>query len=269
MTHPGPALPWPGARRPLSVVAFGNSVAALQVPPATDRGEGTYTEVLADLLAARGVPVVAHVEARWFDFLHRALREYPQRVRAHAPDVVVVQFGLNEYQPWLLPVWLVRHLLVRDAAVTRTARRYRRHVAEPLWRAVRGYRRRAAPLAGTWAWQTTPARFGGHLRRLLRLLRDEGHPLVLVLDLDPPGSRLEHFLPGLGTRHEVYRGVIEEAVRAEQDPQVRLVRVSEVIAALGDAGTVDGMHYTPAGHRAVGAALAAEVVGWLEERGRG
>lgn len=264
---PGPQLPWPVQRRPLSVVAFGNSVATMQLPPRSDRAQGTYVEVLADLLAAEGVPAVPHLESRWFDFLHTAMREYESRVRVHSPDVLIVQFGLNEYQPWLVPVWLTRHLMVQNQAATRTAKTYRRLVAPRLWRAVRGYRRRVAPLVGMKTWQLTPHRFAGHLTRLLHNVRFEARPLVLVLDLDRPGGVLEHFLPGMRERHAVYQQVIARVVAEAQDPEVRLVRVSEITAGLGEGAMVDAMHYTPETHEAVGRALAAEVVTWLHDRG--
>lgn len=267
MSLPGPALPWPAQRRPLSVVAFANSVASLQMPARSDRAEGTYVEVLADLLAAEGVPAVPHLESRWFDFLPRAMREYESRVRVHAPDVVIVQFGLNEYQPWLVPVWLIRHLMVQNQAVVRPAKAYRHYVAPRLWRAVRGFRRQAAPLVGLRTWQTTPRRFGGHLTRLIRNVRLEARPLVLVLDIDRPGDVLEHFLPGMRARHAVFQDVIERVVREAGDPEVRLVRVSELTVAGGRESLPDGMHYTPDTHREVGALLAAEVISWLEERG--
>jgi lysophospholipase L1-like esterase len=263
---PGPQLPWPAERRPLSLVAFGNSVASLIMPAREDRSQGTYLEVMADVLAAEGVPTVVHQESTWFEFLHRAMRDYERRVRSHAPDVVVVQFGLNEYQPWLLPVWAVRHLLVKNQAVTRTAKAYRRWAAPRLWRWVRQYRRWAAPKVGLRTWQTTPRRFEGHLRRLLRSLHVEGRPLVLVLDIDAPDARLEHFLPGMARRHAVFQELIERVVEEQQDPMVRLVRVSEITAALGPGAVPDGMHYTPETHQAVGERLADEVVRWLKER---
>ena len=265
---PGPRLPWPAARRPLSVVAFGNSVGSLMLPPRDDRSEGTYVEVLADLLNGAGVPTLAHQECRWFDFLHRAMRQYVQRVRVHTPDVVLVQFGLNEYQPWLLPVWLVRHLLIRNEAVSRVARRYRRHVGEPLWKLVRGYRRRVAPLVGMRTWQTTPRRFEGQLQRLLRQLRVEGRPLVLVFDIDVPGPLLQRFLPGVEKRHAVFQALIAKVVGEADDPDVRLFRVSEITSGLGPDATADSMHYTASTHRAIGEALAVEVTRWLEERGK-
>lgn len=268
MSLTGPQLPWPPDRRPLSVVAFANSVATLQLPVRTDRADGTYVEVLADLLATVGVPAVPHVESRWFDFLHRAMRDYESRVRVHNPDVLIVQFGLNEYQPWLLPVWLIRHLMVQNQAATRTARAYRSRVAPRLWRVVRGYRRRTAGVVGTRTWQVTPRRFAGHLARLLRNARWEARPLVLVLDIDAPAGVLEHFLPGMAARHAVYQDVIARVVAEHDDPEVRLVRVSEITAAFGPEAMGDSMHYSPATHRAVGEELFAEVRGWLEERGR-
>jgi lysophospholipase L1-like esterase len=264
---PGPQLPWPAQRRPLSVVAFGNSVASLMLPARLDRGQGTYVEVMSDLLSGQGVPTVPHQESRWFDFLHRAMRDYESRVRVHCPDVVVVNFGLNEYQPWLLPIWVIRTLLVQNQAASRTAKAYRRWVAPRLWKWVRAYRRRAARYVGQRTWQTTPRRFEGQLRRLLRNVRVDGRPLVLVMDIDRPNDKLEHFLPGMQSRHQVFQALIERVVEEQGDTDVRLVRVSEVTAALGDGALADGMHYTSATHHAVGEHLADEVVRWLRERG--
>lgn len=261
----GPQLPWPAGRRPLSVVAFGNSVTFLQLPARTDRAHGTYLEVLADDLTAAGVPVQTHLEGKWFDFVHRAVREYQSRVRPHSPDVVIVQFGLNEMQPWLAPVWLLRHLLQQDAAVGRVAVRYRRHVAKPLWRWLRTYRRWAAPLVGTSTWQLSPRRFAGHLRRIIRLTRLESRALVLVLDVDEPTGSLLHFLPGLERRREIFQQVIADVVASMNDPDVRLVHTSELTG--DDRGArPDGMHWTPQTHGEVGHRLAGEISAWLRER---
>jgi lysophospholipase L1-like esterase len=268
MSLPGPQLPWPVNRRPLSLVAFGNSVATLQIPVRADRSDGTYIEVLADLLGAAGIPAVPHLESRWFDFLHRAMRHYEARVRVHAPDVIVVQFGLNEYQPWLAPVWLLRHLMVQNQAVSRTARAYRSKVTPRLWKWMRTYRRAGVVCQVSVPAYGETARFEGNLRRLIRNVRREARPLVLVLDIDHPGPTLEHFLPGVGVRHPVYQELIGRVVAEAGDPEVRLVRVSAITAAIGPQAMADGMHYTTATHFAVGQALSVEVLSWLEERGR-
>jgi lysophospholipase L1-like esterase len=266
MSLPGPQLPWPAQRRPLSVVAFGNSVATLQLPGRADRSEGSYVEVLADVLSGEGVPTVPHLVSQWFSFLVKQVRDYERTVRVHAPDVIVVQFGLNEYQPWLLPIPAIRHLMITNQAVTRTARTYRRLVAPRLWTAVREYRRHASGPVGQRTWQTTPRRFGRTLEQFLRNVRREGKPLVLVLDLDAPDDRLEHFLPGMRGRHAVFQEVLTHAVANLADPEVRLVRVSAITAALGAGALPDGMHYSPATHEAVGRALAEEVLTWLKAR---
>lgn len=268
MSLPGPLLPWPAARRPLSVVAFGNSVATLMMPARTSLAEGTYVEVLTDLLQGEGVPSVPHLESTWFGFLTDALRDTERRIRPHAPDVLVVQFGLNEYQPWLLPVPVVRHLLVKNRSTTRAGRAYRQLIAPHLWSMVRGYRRRAARLVGMRTWQTTPRRFEKALTLLIRNTRLEARPLVLVLDIDAPGTTLQHFLPGVVERHAVYQELLARVVRNAADPEVRLIHVSEITAALGPTALPDGMHYSATAHLAIGQALAGEVLGWLKERSR-
>ena len=266
MTPPRAQLPWPQSRRPLSVVVFGNSVPVLPMPQRADREAGVYLEVLADHLTAAGVPVQPHLEGRWFDFLVRAIKDYETRVRTHVPDVLIVHFGLNEYQPWLVPVSLLRHLMREQNAVLPVPRAYRRHVTPRVWRKVRSFRRWAAPYAGTRTWQTSPRRFAGHLRRLIQMARFELAPLVLVLDIDEPAGALEHFLPGMRERHAIYQQTIEQVVREFDSPEVRLVRVSEITKQLGSKAMRDAMHYTSDAHAAIGAALADEVLGWLRDR---
>jgi 2-keto-3-deoxy-L-rhamnonate aldolase RhmA len=57
--------------------------------------------------------------------------------------------------------------------------------------------------------------------------------------------------------------VLRDVVEGFDDPDVRLVEVSRVRDEAGPGATVDGMHYTPEGHRAVGEVLADEILTWL------
>jgi lysophospholipase L1-like esterase len=249
--------------RPLSVVVLGNSLSVLSIPERTGASDGTYAEVLRDALADAGVPGRVALEGRWFDFAVKGFRRYQESVRAHLPDVLVLQYGLNESQPWLLPVPVVRHFVTDHQVATRTGRWYRDTVVPPVWKAVRGYRRWAAPRVGTRTWQTTPHRFGETMRQLIRAARYDGKPLVLVLDVNDPGGVLRHFLPGMEERHAVVQQVLRDVVAGFGDPEVRLVESSRICRELGDEASYDGMHYSPLGHRAVGEALAAEVLEWL------
>lgn len=255
--------------RPLSVVVVGNSLAVLSIPQRTGREDGSYAEVLRDLLTDAGQPVVLHNEARWFDFAVHALRRYQETIRAGVPDVVVLQFGLNESQPWLLPVPVVRHFITNHTAVTRAAQLYRSRVVPPVWKSVRSYRRWASGKVGTRTWQTTPARFEGTMKALVRAVRYECRPLVLVCDVNTPGGVLTHFLPGMEERHAIVQDVLHRVVEDAADPEVRLVRTSDVVRELGEREAMpDGMHYSPGGHAAVGRLLAVQIAGWLAERDR-
>lgn len=252
--------------RPLSVVVLGNSLTVLSVPPRTGPDDGLYAEVLRDRLVDAGVPTRVVLEGRWFDFAKDALRRYEPAVRRHLPDVLVLHYGLNESQPWLVPVPLVRHLITTHRVATRSGRAYRAKVAEPVWATVRAYRRWASSQVGTRTWQTTPDRFAGTMTQLVRVARSDLLPLVLIVDVDPPGALLEHFLPGMAARHAVVQGVLRRVVDSFGDPEVRLVPSSQITAVEG--ATYDGMHYSPLGHRLLGEALADEVLRWLgPERG--
>lgn len=251
--------------RPLSVVVLGNSKTVLSIPGRTGPDDGVYAEVLRDRLVTKGIPTRVHLEGRWFDFATEALERYESSVRSNLPDVVVLQFGFNECQPWLLPVPVVRHFVTRHEVTTRSGAWYRERVAPALWRGVRGYRRWAAGKVGTRTWQTTPHRFQAALRQLIRAIRYGSRSLVLVLDVEPPGDMLEHFLPGMEARHRVVQELLREVVASFNDADVRLVRVSEVIAAAGPEAMLDQMHYSPLGHRLVGELLAAEVHEWMSE----
>lgn len=257
-----------GPTRPLSVVVIGNSLTFDQVPPRTSHAEGTYGEVLRDELEAVGVPVTVHLEGRWFDFVSRALQRYESSVRAHVPDVLIVQYGLNESQPYLVPVAVLRHFITDHKSATRVSRRYRRHVVTPVWRRVRTMRRALSPVVGTRTWQMTPDRFRGKMSSLVGKAQREFRPLVLVMDVAPPGPLLTHFLPGQEERHRIYQQAIEGLVADFGDPDVRLVRTEPMVRALGfEAALPDGMHFSVLGHRRVGELLAAEVLDWLGRRG--
>lgn len=247
--------------RPLSLVVVGNSITFVQVPPRTRREEGTYGEVARDLLWDAGVPTTLQLQGRWFDFAHRARRRYEDTVRPHAPDVVSIQYGLNEAQPWLVPVRTLDHILRKNVATSRLAERYRDHVVPRVWRVIRWFRRQAAPHAPTW--QLAPHRFAAGLINLVFAIRIEQRSLVLLHDVGPPGGLLEHFLPGMAPRLEHMNGVVAAVVAAFDDPDVRLVRSSTVVEELGHERALrDGQHWSPAAHARVGAMLAEEILSW-------
>ena len=128
----------------------------------------------------------------------------------------------------------------------------------------------AAPCRRRWVpgpGRCTPDRFTRKLVSIIKQARKEFRPLVLVLDVAPPGPLLTHYLPGQEERHRIYQDVIERAVTGFDDPEIRLVRTEPMVHRLGFPEALpDGMHFSPRGHQEVGDLLAGEVFGWLGAR---
>jgi lysophospholipase L1-like esterase len=255
-------LPW--QRRPLSVVVLGNSIPLMQMPPRADHADGTYPEVLADLLSRDGIPVQLANECRWFELAHTGARRTLRVLARHQPDVLVIHYGVNEMMPWLLPIGAVRHLMRRNVSLARSTRLYRRHVADPVWEAVKAYRMWASDKAGLNTWQLSPHRFRASLELMVRQARQTTAPLTLVMDINPPGEIMRRYLPGVERRQPVFQQLLSDVVDTAAHPDVRLVRASAITEAIGlDAAMPDSLHWTPEAHARVAALLADEVRGWV------
>ncbi|ASO20696.1 lysophospholipase L1-like esterase [Actinoalloteichus hoggarensis] len=254
--------------RPLNVVVIGNSVTYQQIPPRTRSDEGIYAEVLRDdVAAATGRPVNLYLEGGWFDLIDTAARRYEQSIRNHLPDVVVLHYGTNEAQPYLVPLRVLRHLIRHEPAVTRLGHFYRTKVVTAVWRVLRAYRQAASRILGERTWQLRPSVFTATLTHLATAIRRDMRALVLIVDINEPGDRLEHFLPGSRGRVRTYRATLEKAVRQIGDPDVRLVPVSGVTRSLGiEAALPDGIHFSNEAHARFGAELAEQVLAWLPTR---
>ena len=123
--------------RPLSIVVLGNSMTFKQLPErqvSDPNASGSYGEVLRDRLADAGIAANLHLEGRWFEFVQAGLRRYEASVRAHVPDVLIIQYGLNESQPYLTPIWLLRHFITDHKTASRSSAWYRERVAKHVWR---------------------------------------------------------------------------------------------------------------------------------------
>lgn len=239
----------------MNVLVLGSSVARMVVPTRPTRDDGTYGEWLERL--APGVRVAN--ESRWYELLDEGSRRFRFELRASMPDVVVVDYGVLECQPAVVPTWLSRHCMTWDQGLGPAARRYRRRLVPLVWPALRSWQRWAAARAGTRTWRMPPQRFAAELHQLIETARHD-RAVVLVLDLPPFGARMDHHLPGLQPRRAIYQRVFADVVASFDDPEVRLVPVSTIADELGVEATVpDGLHLSPAAHRRVAELLAAEL----------
>jgi lysophospholipase L1-like esterase len=249
-------------RLPLSVVVAGNSETVMVVPPRTRRTDGTAGEVLGPMLEESGVGAQVRNIGQWFSTIVDLRRRYEHDLRNHFPDVVVLQFGFVEAQPNVVPTWLSRHLQSWDRSSHPVAVAYHDHLADRAWKSLRRLQR----VASSRDWPTyrlSPVRFERELRHVIQMLRDETGCLVLVMDIDACGERVDHWLPGTRQRNEKYQAILHN-VTTGFDDNVRLVEHSKTIP-LGQLEDFkpDGIHRNAAGHRLTASAIRDEILDWL------
>jgi hypothetical protein len=251
----------------LRIVVAGSSASLFVTPQRTSRAEGNYGELLPGRLAASGVAAEVFHTGRWFGMICDARRGYEDMVRNLFPDVLVLNFGTAEYQPRVVPLRVVRHLQTWDQGLSVPARAYRRHLAPILWRSARQLQRLGARAVGQRTHRLSPRRFVAEFDRVIEMVRADVRPLVLIVDMDPPGPRVEHWIPGMTRRHAHYQQLLEEAARRwarDHDGEVRLVRASRTIDGPGAEVVIpDGLHRSATGHRLTADLLAGEILDWL------
>jgi len=240
----------------------GSSVGYFVRPPGTDRAEGSYPEVVADLLADDGIPAAVRNSCTWLGQVHQAFRQVEQQVVETMPDVLVVNFGWMECQPRVIPTAVLRVLTTHSAPLNR----WRRARVQVSWQLSRVFRRLTRELAAHWRGTPSrmdPPRFERELSRLVDLARKELRALVLVLNVNPPTDRIEHFLPTVNERTALFSDIIG-AITASRDDAVRLIDTRSMVQELGaDKVLPDGIHFNVEGHHRVAEMITREILDWL------
>jgi hypothetical protein len=246
------------------VHVVGSSVSVFVEPAHGNRDDGgTYGEQLAHQLTAAGVPTVTTHASIWFGIVKMALPRYERDVRDRFPDVLVLNFGMGEAQSNMLPHWAVRHLTTWHRTSRRGAWTYRNRILPRVWKVLRAYQRAAGRLDKDFTFRQRPESFLADMRRIIDMARKECGCLVLLVDLDPVGPRIEHWLPGMTRRAARYQKLVEE-LAAGYDDDVRLVRASTTVDDV-EALIPDGLHRSVEGHRRTATMLAEEVQKWLAQ----
>jgi lysophospholipase L1-like esterase len=246
------------------VLVIGNSMTTI-VPGRTSRLEGPYSEVLEVLLRDAGINAEVRNAGREYELINRGIHRYQEEERAWSPDVLVVNYGMAEAQAPAIPKGVHNHFMTWEKGLSRPASAYRRRVAPKIWPRLRRYQRWAMNRMGVHFWRMSPRRFAAELQRVIALARAD-HRLVLVVDINPPGRRLLHNLPGIDQRQEILNGVLHDVVgkAATEDPDVKLIEASLLAGEMGmDVAIPDGYHWSPPAQRRVAEMLAAEIVPWI------
>lgn len=226
-------IPWPGAAaaEEFTIVAFGDSTTA-------PRGDlRVYADLLEEELPARGVPVrVINAGTGGNDTGHARSR-FQKDVLSHNPDVVVIQFGINDaaVDVWKDPPSTVPRVSVAD--YEQNLRHFIRSLEE----------------GGVSVVMMTP----NPLRWTPKMRRMYGEPPYLPDDED--GYNV------------ILRGYAEKVRRIAESDNVSLIDVYRIFEDLGknEGASVedlllDGIHPNKAGHRLI----ADQLIGLLRKIAR-
>jgi hypothetical protein len=197
-----------------------------------------------------------------------AVRRWEREMIGFSPDVVVLVYGHYETVHLLLPWWLERHANSRTVPPRRWSTIYRRRLLRPFWMFLARLQARADRTLDPTIRRARPAKVVADLEALIAHTQELHSPLVYLFELLPPAKRYQSWFPGMAKRIAVMNEAIEGLVQRLDMPNVRYLRVSELVeehcAADIDLATPDGFHYSPYLHRMIGEELAREVAAWAD-----
>jgi hypothetical protein len=249
---------------PARILVKGCSTAVWVAPPSGGRTDFVFSRWLEALLPARGLQCVVRNAGVHAEQITEAMCRWGDEIEGWSPDVVVLNYGVIESLPKILPRPLHRHVHSwhRHAGGLRHA--YRAKLVDPVWRtALRRFQRFVDGALGPAPARVSPGRMKAELVHFVRQTRQVGSPLVLVLDVWDPGPLWQHWMPGSLSRARRHRSAMAEAVEEFGEPDVRLLRASDVVHRHpADFAIPDGVHLSPTLHRELAEMLAGEILSW-------
>lgn len=255
---------------PIRVLVEGASTVVFVADMGGPRTDFNFGRVLEQQLLAAGRPAEVRVQGVPSQLAKHTLRRWEHDVLGWSPDVVVLHHGHYESIHYFLPRWLERHAnSTRARPGGRLQHFYRARVLRAVWIYLARVQSQADARLNSLFFARKLRRVAADVRRLAENARTVASPLVLVLEVVPPGRRWQSWMPGLAERTELMNAALAEGVRAIGHPDVRFVRTTEALAdALepGEEPTPDGGHYSPQAHRVIGELLAREVLAWAERQ---
>jgi len=250
---------------PLRVLVKGASTVHTVSYMGGPRSDFAYPRATEAELYAAGVPAEVRCTAMASQRTKTAFKTWEQETFTWSPDVVVLTYGYMEIIHLFLPQPLERHansLAARPGPIRTPYRTALHKVWKLLARVQQRLDRRVPRL-----FMRRRLRAASDMFELVERIQMIGSPLVLIMELTPPGPPFRKWFPGLAERMELTNETLRDVVRRTNKPNVRFFPTNTVLAPLMAAGEVvpDGGHYTPEAHRVIGAALAEEIRAWAEQ----
>ena len=224
---------------PVRVMVIGNSV-ALYVRPRVS-GERAYPHRLAGLLGPDR-PVDLEVCAENSLTAWDLLKVVEDRLPAFSPDLVIVNVGVVDCTPRILPQRLRRFFVRGRTRAERASLAAEAMIRRPVVRLLGG------------ASALSLRDFESAIRRIVEIARAEAGARVVCLGLPPTSPRVVREVPGMEDRLRRF----DEAIRAvcQAVPGALYLDTGALVAeAGGDRVLPDGIHFSAEGHARVAAAL--------------
>ena len=250
---------------PLRVLVKGGSTVHTVSYMGGPRSDFAYPRVTEAAMYAAGVPAEVRCTAAASQRTKTAFKTWEQETFSWSPDVVVLTYGYMEIIHLFLPQPLERHansLAARPGPIRTPYRVALRKTWKLLARLQQRLDRRVPML-----FMRRRLRAASDISLLVERIQMIGSPLVLIMELTPPGPPFQKWFPGLAERMEQTNETLRDVVRRIDKPNVRLFPTNTVLAPLAAAGEVvpDGGHYTPEAHRVIGTVLAEEILTWARQ----
>jgi hypothetical protein len=233
--------------------------------PRTDFG---FPRALEATLLESGRPVELRTISVPSERTKTAVRRWEDEVIGFSPDVVVLVYGHYETVHLVLPWWLERHANSRVTPERPLRELYRTRLLRPFWMFLARMQARADRTFDPTIRRRRPQSVAKDLEKLVGHIQEVGSPLIILFELLPPAKRYQSWFPGMAARIEVMNEAIAGVVSKVDRPNVRLLKVSELVAKYADGdinvATPDGFHYSPHLHRMIGEELAREIAEWAD-----
>ncbi|GAB2479007.1 SGNH/GDSL hydrolase family protein [Jatrophihabitans fulvus] len=249
---------------PLRVLVKGASTVIALGDRDWQRDDLAFPRAMERAVLQSGRPVEVRVSGVASERTKTALTVWEREVLAWSPDVVVLVYGHYECIHLVLPWWLERHAnsLKRRRSPLRDL--YRDRLLRKVWVSLAALQSKLdARLDPTF--RRRHKQVVRDLDQLIRRTYEAGHPLVLLPTLPAPTGKATSWFPGMARRIDVMNAAVADLVRRLDDPNVRTFAVPPVAATVTPEGmspTPDGFHYSADVHRAIGEAMAGEVLDW-------
>jgi hypothetical protein len=252
---------------PIRVLVKGASEVVFIAEMGGPRSDFNFGRVIEAEILRAGRPAEVRVSGLPSDHAKYSLRTWEQDVLGWSPDVVILHHGRYEIVHFFLPRWLERHANSTRWRPGRLAELYRSRVLRKVWMSLAKIQCRLDRRMNSLLFARKLRRMALDVEALIKNIQTVGSPLVLVMEIVPPGRRWQSWMPGLGERTAFINAELEAAVRRIDLPNVRYVRTVPTLTEQlepGEEPTPDGGHYSPRAHRVVGELLSREILDWAE-----